>query len=309
MEYIPLEAPGVLVPLFLGASSARALWSIHVVEAMAVFLLTFCSGFMANSLADVDVDSRYKTFVSDSVRFLGKRTVVGLIVAHIALALLITLHLSVAFDNYWLLFWVPLGIFFALAYSLKPFHFKVRGPLQILQNVFSLIMVSLLYYVVGGIPTAPVFLVFLGLLVAHYGIELVNQARDFLDDRESGLNTPAVRYGIRATLVASLVVTLAGLVSATAGFYVLFSELPDLAVAGVTLTFRALFAASVVILASAYYRPLHGIRGFIRISLQDSSDEHKILLIKEQLNYPMWQLSGILGVVLVATLLFAWKTA
>jgi len=230
-----------------------------------------------------------------------------LIVAHVAIALLLTLHLSIVFSNYLLLFLVSVTTFFGLAYSVKPFHFKIRGPLQFSLMIFSIIMVSLVYYVIGGTSTMPVLFVFLSFLIVHHGIELVNQAQDYLDDKEVGLKTPAVRYGVTPTLIASLVITLIGIALGIIGFYILYTDLPNLVIFGSSVSFEALFVVTVVILALAYYIPLKGTWKFIKISLQNKTAEQKISLIKKQLNYPVWQLTGVLGVTFIATLFFIWK--
>lgn len=307
MEYIPLEAPGVFVPLFIAATSLQDLLSVHVVEALIIFMLLFFSGFIINALADVEVDSKYKTYISDSVRILGEKTLKKLIVVHIALALLLTLHLSIVYNNYWLILWVSLATFFALAYSVKPFHFKVRGPLQFSLMIFSIIMVSLVYYVIGGTPSMPVLFVFLSFLIVHHGIELVNQTQDFLDDKETGLLTPSVRWGITNTLIASFILTLTGLGLGLVGFYFLFNNLPSLVILGYSIGYEILFIVTAIILILAYLTPLKGTWKFIDISLQDKTEEQKISLIKKQLNYPRWQLTGVLGVTFIATLFFIWK--
>ena len=168
-------------------------------------------------------------------------------------------------------------------------------------------MVSLVYYVIGGTPTIPVLFVFLSFLIVHHGIELVNQAQDYLDDKEVGLKTPAVRYGVTPTLIASLVITLIGIALGIIGFYILYTDLPNLVIFGSSVSFEALFVVTVVILALAYYIPLKGTWKFIKISLQNKTAEQKISLIKKQLNYPVWQLTGVLGVTFIATLFFIWK--
>jgi len=75
MEYIRLEAPGIFVPLFLAATSLQDLLNVHIVEALVIFTLIFFSGFIINALTDVEVDSKYKTHVSDSVGVLGEKTI------------------------------------------------------------------------------------------------------------------------------------------------------------------------------------------------------------------------------------------
>ena len=308
MEYIPLEAPGVFAPLFMAATSFQDLLSIHVVEALVIFMLLFFSGFILNALADVEVDSKYKKFISDSVRILGEKTLKIMVVAHVAFALLLTLHLSIVYNNYWLLFWVSLATFFGLSYSVKPFHFKVRGLLQFSLMIFSIILVSLVYYVIGGTPSIPVLFVFLSFLIVHHGIELVNQTQDHLEDKEIGLLTPSVRWGITDTLMAAFILTIVGLGLGIVGFYFLYyNNLQNLVVFGYSIGFEILFVFTILILFIAYYIPLKGTWKFIDISLQNKTIEHKISQIKKQLNYPRWQLTGILGVTFISTLFFIWK--
>ena len=307
MEYIPHQAPGVFVPLFIAATSLQDLLSLYVVEALVISTLLFFSGFIINSLTDVETDKKYKSYISDAVGVLGEKTMIKLIIIHVGIALLLTLHLSIVYDNYWLIFWVSIATFFGLGYSAKPFHFKVRGPLQFSLIIFFIIMTSFLYYVIGGTPSMPVLLVFLGFLIAPHGIEWVNQVQDHLDDKEAGLKSISVRWGVTTTLIASLFIALIGIVLSFVGFYILFSDLPNLVIFGSVVSFELLFAATVIILLLTYYLPLKGTLKFIKISLQEKTLEHKIMLIKKQLNYPLWQLTGILGVTLIATLFFIWK--
>ena len=86
-------------------------------------------------------------------------------------------------------------------------------------KVSSIIGVSFIYYVIGGTPSIPVLFVFLSFLIATHGIELVNQTQDYLDDKESGLLTPAVRWGITPTLTASLIISLIGIIFGIVGFF------------------------------------------------------------------------------------------
>jgi len=309
MEYIPLEAPGVFVPLFLAATSLQDLLSVHIVEALVIFTLIFFSGFIINALADVETDSKYKTYISDSVNILGQKTLVNLIIIHVTLALLLTLHLSIVYNNYWLIIWVSIATFFGLAYSVKPFHFKIRGPLQFSLMIYSIIMVSLIYYVIGGTPSIPVLFVFLSFLIATHGIELVNQTQDYLEDKESGIKSPAVRWGVTPTLIASLVIAVIGIIFGIVGFYYLYSGLPNVIIFGTVVGFEILFGITILILVLGYYLPLTGTLKFIKISFQKISTEQKINSIKKQLNYPKWQFTGILGITFVTTLFFIWKIA
>ena len=308
MEYIQLEGPGVVVPLFLAATSVGGLLTIQVAEALTVFMLMFFSGFMANSLADVEVDSRFKTYISDAVRALGARMLLVLIVAHVSLGMLLTLHLSYVFGNYWLLLWVAVAAFFGLAYSLRPFQFKVRGPMYFSLQIASFIMLSLVYYTIGGrYPPVPVVFIFVSFLVVHTGIELVNQAQDYMDDNECGLRTPAVRWGVTPTLIASFVITFVGLALGAVGFYIFYSDLPNIEILGVSVGFQALFVFTVIAFVAGYSPPLIGTWRFIKMSRQESSPERIVARIKKELNYARWQVTGVVSVTVATTVYFIWK--
>lgn len=307
MEYIPAVAPCMLVPFFLGATSIQDIIGVHVIEALVIVMFLFFSGFLINALADIEVDSKYKTFVSDSVRILGEKTIKTLIVVHVSIAFLLTLHLCYLFNNYWLFLWVLAGTFFGLGYSVKPFHFKVRGVFHATLMFAVFVLIILLYYVVAGIPPTSVLLVILSFVTLHYGITLVDQTQDYLEDKESGLLTPSVRWGVTRTLTTALVLSLVGLALGFIGFYILFNDLPSLVVFGYSLSFELLFIITVIILLLAYYTPLKGMRDLIKISLNNETIEQKMILIKNRLNHARWQFSGVTGVTIVSTLFFAWK--
>ncbi|KAA0002320.1 MAG: hypothetical protein FE048_04085, partial [Thermoplasmata archaeon] len=116
MEYVPGEAPGMFIPLFLGASSFNDILGLHVIEALLIFTLLYWSGFLVNALSDVEVDSKYKTFVSESVHILGEKTLKNLIIAHVAIAFLVLIHLCYLLNDYWIFIWVLVATFFGLAY-------------------------------------------------------------------------------------------------------------------------------------------------------------------------------------------------
>jgi len=100
-----------------------------------------------------------------------------------------------------------------------------------------------------------------------------------------------------------------GIIFGFVGFYFLYSGLPNLIIFGSVVGFEILFAITIIVLIFAYYLPLKGTWKFIKISLQNITIEQKISSIKKQLNYPIWQFTGILGVTFIVTLYFIWKIA
>jgi hypothetical protein len=164
-----------------------------------------------------------------------------------------------------------------------------------------------LYYVIGGIPTLSSFLVILFFIILHYGIALVNQTQDFLEDKESGLLTPSVRWGVTQTLTASLVLSIIGLFLGFFGFFILFNDLVALELLGYTFSFEILYTITVITLIAAYYTPLKGIWDLIMISSNKDTIEEIMERIKTRLNYPRWQASGIFGLSIISVIIFSIK--
>lgn len=306
MEYVPGEAPGIAIPLLLGVTSLSDVLAIHVIESFLVFILLFWSGFLINALADVEVDSKYKTFVSQAVNILGEKTLKKLIIFQVGVAFLLTAHICYLLNNYWILLWVILATFFGLGYSVKPFHFKVRGILHATLAFSAMFapFIFLLYVVIGGMPSLPLVLITLSLTIVHYGIALVNQSQDYLEDRETGLKTPAVRWGLTKTLKIALVLVIGGLGISIIGFYMLFSGLTPFILLGYSYNVEVVLAFTILILALTYSVPLRGLRDLIKISLTESDIKLTMDRIKSRLNYPKWQISGIMGLTILSALYF-----
>ncbi len=308
MEYIPGEAPGMFIPLFLGATSFHDMVGLHVIEALLIFILLYWSGFLINALSDVEVDSKYKTFVSNSVHVLGEKTLKNLIVTHVVIAFLLLVHLCYLLNNYWIFIFVLIATFFGLAYSVEPFHFKVRGIFHVTLAFGAIFApVFFLYYVVGGMPSVPIILIMLTLTMVHYGIALVNQSQDYLEDRDAGLKTPAVRWGLTRTLRVAYILALSSLCLSFFGVYLIFSDLPQIVILGHSFSLWAVLFISIMVLILGYFTPLKGLWDLIKISLTEDAIEQKMKRIKTRLDYPKWQISGIIGLVIVSTLYFSMK--
>ena len=309
LEYLPAEAPGLFIPLFLGATAFHDFLSLPVFEGILTFALLYVSGFLINSLTDIEVDQKYKTFVSSSVGCMGKQTLTALLVGHVGLAVLLTLHIAYQLGDWLVIPFVLFGIFLGLGYSIKPFHFKVRGPLHVIALSLSAFFIPavFLYRCMSTWPTLPILIIFTGFALAHYGVALANQSGDVLEDRESGLKTPAVRWGLTRTL--GFGVTLAGfgiLILATG----LILQLLPLDTSPSFLFFIGLFLIPAV-LALGYFVPVKGMVDLIRISRakddtgSDLDEREKMKMVKKRMNYPKWQASGIYSLFMVSILLFA----
>jgi 4-hydroxybenzoate polyprenyltransferase len=267
------------------------------------------SGFLVNSLTDIEVDMKYKTRVSGSVGLMGKRVLFWLLVAHVGIAFLLSCHIAFILSDPFLLAWVILGIFFGIGYSVKPFHFKIRGPLHVLSLSMSALFIPgiFLYVCMAGWPSIPILVILSGFTILHYGIALANQSGDYLEDGDAELSTPAVRWGLKNTLVFGLVLLIVGMVIMMVGLVYRLSTI------GTTVPFTMIFGVFLIplVIAVGYSTPIRGMYDLFKISKIENDELGKKPevarsdLIKKRMNYPKWQASGIYSTFACTLAIFA----
>jgi len=308
MEYFPAEAPGLMLPVLLASNGITDILKLSTLEGMIAFLLLYISGFLVNSMTDIEVDMKYKTRVSGSVAALGRENLRNLLIIHVVLATILSVHIAYLVDNPLVIVLLGVGLFFGMGYSLKPFQFKVGGVMHPVSFMISLFFIPALFLymcVNGELPGVGGFFVFGGFTVMHYAIALTNQTGDFLEDRDTGLTTPAVRWGVTRTLRMALTFTLVGLVIVTVGLYWLFYNLEI----GNTTLLLVIVIIPVVLLAG-YQVPIRGMTDQIKLSLISDGElgrnpeTKRMDRIKERMNYPMWQAAGIYSLFAMVLMVF-----
>ena len=305
IEYIHSELIGVFIPILLASSSIQDFLKLEVIESIIAFFFLFRSGFIINALTDIEADKKYKTYVSGSVDYFGKRFVRNLFILHLLLPLIITVHICYLINNYWLLPLIVVWIFFGIGYSIDPFRFKVRGVLHatLIYSVF-LAPFFYLYFIISGIPQISTVFIFISLSIIHYGLALVNQSQDYIEDKDSGLLTPAVRWGLTRTLKLSLTLAVIGLFIYLISIYFTFSNISNISILSYTLSFELVFSISSILIVIGYLVPLRGVFHLIKISLSTSDISEKIDRIKKRLNYPLWHFTGVFSSTIVFLLIF-----
>ena len=293
IEYLPAEILGVIIPFML---SGKFLINLPILEALIVFFLLYWSGFLINAMEDVEVDKKFKKYVASGVKELGKRILSVLILFHLIVSFILSFHISLQISNMWLFIFVIISTFFGLSYSIKPFHFKVRGVLHS-TLAFSAVFAPFffLYYVIAGFPPISIIFIIIALTITHYGIALVNQSQDYIEDKEGGLTTPAVKWGLAETLILALILSFIGLFSSFIGIWIFFNGK------------EALAFSACIILIFAYSFPLKGIWKLIKISIEEVEITVKISRIRKLLNYSAWQTTGIVGLFIVSFIIFLVK--
>jgi 1,4-dihydroxy-2-naphthoate octaprenyltransferase len=309
-EYLPAEAPAIFIPLLLTMSTLMDFFNPLYFEAVLAFSLLYFSGFIINSYTDVNVDEHYKVYVATSSKKLGPSILKNLIIIQVAIATVLIFHISWMINALWLIPICLLGIFMGLAYSIKPFEFKVKGIMHIISLMLSAFMVPfiLLYSTVSSDFSWYIILLFIGFPIAHYGIALANQTGDFLEDKHEGLRSPAVRWGLNNTLKLAKTMSLIGLFIEIIAicsiiWYAPWAMVVETSISTIIPIRFLIMALVVIVLCIAYSVPLRGLFSIHNISKLDLGIEKRMLKIKDRMNYPIWQASAIWGLVVTSIII------
>lgn len=213
-EFFLAELPIFLIPLLLSIGSWQDFLNPMLYLGLLSVVLLFNIGDMINCYADYELDSIYKSYLSNAVYELGKRNVRIQMIVSGVLALLISFYISIATKQYYLIPLVIAGTFIGLQYSVKPFKFKSRGLWQLLCLWLIIFFGPMLYtaIITAGFPS-PLQIALFSLYGFHQmGIILLNTAEDYTEDKATGLNTIIIYLGLhRAMNVAFFLVIFMGL--------------------------------------------------------------------------------------------------
>ncbi len=178
---------------------------------MALFYLVATFSCNINCYYDVDVDSLYKKRLSEAVGTLGKRRLKVIMSVEVAVALAISAILALHGHVITSLLAVT-GLFFAWAYSSPPMRMKGHGLWgQFLVNTGIYVFPILGGYLVvrNSIPlNVWLFVLFYALM--NTGINLVNSAEDYEEDRKAGIKTAAHSLGLKRTMYLAAALMLGG---------------------------------------------------------------------------------------------------
>jgi len=308
-EYLPGEIPAVLVVLFLGTNTFARFFAVEVMEALVVFMLLYFTGFIINALADQEIDSKYDTFktgISRGVDVLGPSTLKWMIFLKVTAAVLITVHISYMMADFVPLALTLVGLFFGLGYSIKPFRFKERGVWHAISLAPSCFFIpfAFLIYVIGAGMSWPLVILMVGFTLVHYGMEFGNQAIDYIEDKEHGVLTPPVRWGMETSLRVAVWMFVLGIFVELPALYVVLGEKGVFTTLGAWFSMPIVFAFSAALLLAGYVYPFRNLVRMHKLSkstpVRDAMPAYKKLC-----KYSKWQASGILGMTFVATVIFA----
>lgn len=306
-EFLPAVLVGIMVGIFFGSESIQHLFSqdfiLYLVEGILIFLLLFNTGFMINCWADWEIDKYYKTKLYTAVKKMGRSTIGLLVVLHVAISILLAIHITLAIDKIELIVMVLIGTFLGLTYSVEPFRFKRRGilhslvalPIFFIPGVYSYFLVSdlaidvsytLMFVVLGA-----------GITVSHYALILVSQAEDYPDDKKMGLCTPAVKWGLNKTLHISILSNFLGSIVIIISLTLMF------------LLINAWLILLLPLVIAGRYFSVKNVYGLYKKSFSISSTGALLEEIRKEMpKYPMWHAYGLAGITLSGFLILVFRS-
>ncbi|MEV6719244.1 UbiA family prenyltransferase [Lentzea sp. NPDC051208] len=194
---------------------------VAVVIAVLANFVAIVSGNPLNAYADVrnDTHTAGKRHLAQAVREIGARRVLTLAIFEMifALALAVVVSWKVAIG-------VGLVLVLYLAYNLEPIRLKRRGyagPVA-LAMAASLLPSVTAYAAAGGQAEPAVWLLFSGVATLAAGRALWWAVSDRAGDAQAGSHTPAVLYGTRHAVNATVQLTVGGLLLVGGGLWFRF---------------------------------------------------------------------------------------
>jgi alpha-ketoglutarate-dependent taurine dioxygenase/4-hydroxybenzoate polyprenyltransferase len=213
-EFFVAELPIFIIPLLLSINSWNDFLQPTLYIGLLAIILLFNIGDMINCYADYELDSIYKSHLSNAVFELGKKNVLIQIVLSGIIAMLLTIVVSILTKQYYLIALTLVGAFIGLQYSIKPFKFKSKGIWQLFCLWGIIFFGPMLYTAIisHGFPTIIHLCIFITFGFHQMGIIMLNTAEDFTEDKDAGLHTIIVSLGLhKAMNVAWILVLLSGL--------------------------------------------------------------------------------------------------
>lgn len=306
-EFLPAVLIGILIGIFIGADSIYYLISYDIIliliEGILIFILLFNVGFMVNCWADWKVDELYKTKLYHAVIEMGRKKLGILVIIHILASVILAYHVTLQIQRIEISLLVWIGIFLGVGYSIEPFRFKKRGllhslialPIFFIPGFYS-------YLLVNNTPiTEPYTLLFIitaiGITLGHYALILVSQAEDIPADKEMGLLTPAVKYGVKKTLHISYLLNILGSTIITISLMLMF----------LIINYWLLLLVPFIIIGRYY--SMKEVYFLYKKSFSFSSEEEILKKLRKKMDvYPLWHAYGLSGITISSLCILIVKT-
>jgi len=270
---LPTATLGVL----LAAKNQAEIFDLAVILYIIIFFTILTYSCQVNCLNDLEVDEKYKKYLSNAVRSLGIPTLkkimtIELFIAGIIIFLLCFLKKNIIYS---LAFF---GVISGYAYSAPPLRVKKRGILSPLPVMFGLYFLPIIagWFIVNKKLSFFIFLFGMGYALIMQGITFINTCEDFEEDKISGIRSLAHVIGVGKTLfLGSIFVFVGGFVElCLISYKIKINEsgfVPSIAV----LMLSTFFVVSIIYISRNLY-------------LIGKSDKALVLCKRYAVKMPMW---------------------
>ncbi len=212
--------PHPLLGLILGASAFGDVVSTPALLYLALYLLLITFACNVNCLYDIDIDKKYKKYMSDAVETLGKGTVKSFILLESVAIVLLTFYLFI--NGYIITSVLALsGMMFGYIYSAEPIRVKKRGifsPFPVLIGLYTLPVLGG-WFIFHGNLSLYIIVFSIGYALINEGITLVNTCEDYDEDKSEDITTWAHLFDLRKTMKIAYVFTIGGGIIAVIGVF------------------------------------------------------------------------------------------
>lgn len=210
--------PHPLLGLILGSTSLTALFSTPSLLYIILYFLLITFACNVNCLFDVNIDEKYKSYMSDSLKSLGKMKVKMII--FVESVLIISLIMILMKMGYVLTSILALsGFLMGYVYSANPVRIKKRGflsPFPVLIGLYTLPVLGG-WFIHNSSLSIYIVVFTIGYALLNEGITLVNTCEDYSEDKSEGIKTWAHIFELRNTMKIALIFTLIGGLTAVIG--------------------------------------------------------------------------------------------
>jgi 4-hydroxybenzoate polyprenyltransferase len=204
---LPTASLGVL----LAAKNQAEIFDLAVILYIIIFFTILTYSCQINCLNDLEVDAKYKKYLSNAVRSLGIPTLktimtIELLIAGIIIFLLCFLKKNIIYS---LAFF---GVISGYVYSALPLRVKKRGILSPLPVMFGLYFLPIIagWFIVNEKLSVFIFLFGMGYALIMQGITFINTCEDFEEDKVSGIRSLAHVAGVGKTLLLGSIFVFVG---------------------------------------------------------------------------------------------------
>ncbi|MBD3227722.1 MAG: hypothetical protein GF329_06000 [Candidatus Lokiarchaeota archaeon] len=215
-----------LLGVFLAADSFSDL-NIYLIPFMILYFISIIYACNVNCYYDRDLDIKYKVHLANAVDSLGKMTIrIILIIETVAIVFLSIYLMLIGFVVVGII--SIIGWVVSTSYSALPVRIKKRGYLSAIPIIIGLfafpfingwLMVSNTFNIFG-------IIVLVGYILMNEGLNLVNTAEDYEEDRSEGIRTWAHVFGLKNTFRMAFIFTFIGGACCIIGLFMKFFLIP-----------------------------------------------------------------------------------